>query len=82
MKFNEGTIRSSQTEVYKSRLKSILLANGYEGAAKEINEIIRKKSDKQIYDVIELWKQWANQGNWFENYDKVSTEHKWKRFLR
>lgn len=66
-------------EIYQKRLESILVYNGFSDAANNVYKFIRGKSVRQLQDVVELWRAWDNQDQWFNYADKVSVRDWYKR---
>lgn len=69
------------TEIYKNRLKSIYVYNGYLDAADKVESLIRGKSVREIQDVLELWTAWHSDQKWFNFADKVSARDWYKKSL-
>jgi len=64
----------------KYSLKTILVYNGFLDAAENVHAFARNWDSNRISDVIELWKQWANEDKWPWDADKSSQKDWYKKF--
>ena len=64
----------------KYALKTILTYNGYLDAAENVHFFTKHWDTNRMSDVIELWKQWANEDMWPWEADKISQKDWYRRF--
>ena len=63
----------------RNSLRQTLKFNNYNDAANKVDDIIKHKSLKEISDILDLWKQWSNQNQWFDFADRVSERNWYKK---